>query len=72
VYGFVLNEANLPFETSEDVENLADELLTSMSAETYPHLTELIVQLAPGYSYGDEFEFGLVLILDALETRLAT
>jgi AcrR family transcriptional regulator len=72
VYGFVLNEANLPFETTEDVESLADELLTSVPAETYPHLTELIAQLAPGYSYGDEFEFGLDLILDALETRLAT
>jgi Tetracyclin repressor-like, C-terminal domain len=35
----------------------------------YPHLTELTVEhvLQPGYDYGDEFEFGLDLILDGLE-----
>jgi hypothetical protein len=39
----------------------------------YPHLTELTVEhvLQPGYDYGDEFEFGLDLILDGLE-RAAT
>jgi hypothetical protein len=35
----------------------------------YPYLTEFITEHAmkPGYSYGDEFEFGLDLILDGLE-----
>ena len=35
----------------------------------YPHLTELTVEhvLQPGYDYGNEFEFGLDLILDGLE-----
>jgi hypothetical protein len=34
-----------------------------------PHLTELAIEhvLRPGYRYGDEFEIGLDLILDALE-----
>ena len=38
-------------------------------AGEYPHLTELTVEhvLQPGYDYGDEFEFGLDLILDGLE-----
>ena len=35
----------------------------------YPHLTELAVEhvLRPGYDYGNEYEFGLDLILDGLE-----
>ena len=34
-----------------------------------PHLTELTTRhvLQPGYHYGNEFEIGLDLILDALE-----
>ena len=38
----------------------------------YPHLTEIAVEhvLQPGYDYGDEFEFGLDLILDGLERVL--
>jgi hypothetical protein len=35
----------------------------------YPHLTELTVEhvLQPGYDYGDEFLFGLDLVLDGLD-----
>ena len=38
----------------------------------YPHLTELTVEhvLQPGYDYGDEYEFGLDLILDGLDRAL--
>ena len=38
-------------------------------ADEYPHLAELAIEhvLRPGYDYGDEFEFGLDLILDGLE-----
>ena len=34
-----------------------------------PHFTELTVEhvLQPGYDHGNEFEFGLDLILDGLE-----
>lgn len=34
----------------------------------YPHLAEMAVDRAmkPGYSYGDEFEYGLDLILDGI------
>ena len=40
-----------------------------MSMFCLPHLTELAVQhvLQPGYDYGDEFQFGLDLILDGLQ-----
>jgi hypothetical protein len=38
-------------------------------AHEYPYLAEMYIEHAmkPGYSYGDEFAFGLDLILDGLE-----
>jgi hypothetical protein len=44
-----------------------------MPKGAYPHLTELTVQhiLRPGYDYGDEFEYGLDLILDGLDRALS-
>ena len=38
----------------------------------YPRLAELTIDhvLQPGYDYGDEYEFGLDLILDGLEKNL--
>ena len=71
IYGFALQESNLPFDTSEDLEALAGTMLPEMPAE-YPHFTEMIVEhaLKPGYDYGNEFEFGLDLILDGLEKLL--
>jgi hypothetical protein len=52
---------------------VAGEIFDAFVAEAYPHLTELAVEhvLQPGYDYGDEYAFGLELILDGLE-RLAT
>ena len=40
-----------------------------MPPHEYPHLSELTIEhvLRPGYDHGDEFEFGLDLILDSLE-----
>lgn len=37
--------------------------------DQYPHLTELMVEhvLQPGYDYGNEFAFGLDLLLNGLE-----
>jgi AcrR family transcriptional regulator len=69
IYGFALQEASLPFETGEETAELAQAILMQMPADEYPHLTELTVEhvLQPGYDYGDEYEFGLGLILDGLE-----
>jgi hypothetical protein len=74
IYGFALQERSLPFQTPEETAELAQDILAGFPAETYPHLAELTVQhvLRPGYDYGDEFEFGLGLILDGLEATLAT
>ncbi len=74
IYGFALQEATLPFgETEEETAEVARTMLAEVPADTYPHLTELTVEhiLRPGYDYGDEFAFGIDLILDGLERDLA-
>jgi AcrR family transcriptional regulator len=73
IYGFALNEQSLPFETPEDVAAVGAVMLEQFPAETYPHLSEFIREHAmkPGYDYAQEFEFGLDLILDALERSLS-
>ncbi|HEX9376879.1 MAG TPA: TetR/AcrR family transcriptional regulator C-terminal domain-containing protein, partial [Actinomycetota bacterium] len=47
-------------------------ILAQFPPEEYPYLAELAIEhvLQPGYDYGDEFEFGLDLILDGLERLL--
>lgn len=69
IYGFALQEATLPFETAEETVELTREILGQMPADAYPYLTELALEhvLRPGYRFGDEFEFGLDLLLDGLE-----
>jgi AcrR family transcriptional regulator len=74
IYGFALQTLNLPFDTSEELEKLAEAMLREMPADEYPYLTEMIVDhaLQPGYSYANEFEFGLDLVLDGLERARGT
>jgi AcrR family transcriptional regulator len=69
IYGFVLQEVNLPFDDADDLGQMIDEIMPDLSMAEYPHLLELTTEhvLRPGYSYGNEFEFGLGLILDGLE-----
>jgi AcrR family transcriptional regulator len=69
IYGFALQEATLPFTTEEETADVAQQIMGGFSPGQYPHLTELAVEhvLQPGYDHGDEFEFGLDLILDGLE-----
>ncbi|MET9340073.1 TetR/AcrR family transcriptional regulator [Nonomuraea sp. NPDC003804] len=71
VGGFVLQEANLPVTTPNDVEDVAGGILEQLPAGTFPYLTEMIVEhaLRPGYDHSSEFGYGLDLILDALEAR---
>ena len=72
IYEFALQEASLPFDTAEETAEVAAGITEAFPADAYPHLTELAVEhvLQPGYDYGDEYAFGLELILDGLE-RLA-
>src|SRR5829696_1261430 len=69
IYGFALQEANLPFVSPAETAQLADEILAKVPADEYPHLFELISfhVLPLGYDYANEYEFGLDLILDSLE-----
>jgi len=69
IYGFALQEASLPFDTREETAEVSRMIMARFSSGQYPHLTELAVEhvLQPGYDYGNEFEFGLDLILDGLD-----
>lgn len=69
-YGFALQEKTIPFETPEESAEMAKETVGDQGAE-YPYLAEVVVELGKrGYDYTEEFEFGLDLILDALERFL--
>ncbi|MEQ8718666.1 MAG: TetR/AcrR family transcriptional regulator [Acidimicrobiales bacterium] len=68
LYGFTLQEANLPFGGGGEITDLADDLVAAMPDEQFPALVEFVsaVALRPGYSFGASFEYGLDLILDGL------
>jgi AcrR family transcriptional regulator len=68
-YGFALQEASLPFDTNEQTAELAEMIMAQFPSDEYPHLAELTVKhvLQPGYDYGEEYEFGVDLVLDGLE-----
>ena len=40
--------------------------------DAFPHLADMAVRLIlkPGYAYGNEFDFGLKLILDGIESAV--
>ncbi|MCL6527257.1 MAG: TetR/AcrR family transcriptional regulator C-terminal domain-containing protein [Thermaceae bacterium] len=69
VYGFVLQQLNLPFNTFEEAGSAADSIMAEMAAGEYPYLLEMAVEhvLKPGYDYAKEFEIGLEMVLDGLE-----
>ncbi len=69
IYGFALQEKGLPFQTADGAAEVAQAMFAQIPVDRYPHFVELATQhvLQPGYDYGEEFEFGLDLILDGLE-----
>jgi AcrR family transcriptional regulator len=71
VYGFAVQEAALPFGPDSAPEVTAS-IAAQFSPDEYPHLVELATThvMQPGYDFGDEFEFGLKIILDALAAAL--
>jgi AcrR family transcriptional regulator len=70
-YGFALQEAGLPFDESGTVSDVAEPIMERFASGEFPHLVEMATDyyLQPGYSFGDEFEWGLDLILDGLDRR---
>lgn len=69
INGFAGQERNLPSGTPEDLAGVAETMLAALPATEYPYLHEVIVDylLKAGFDYAEEFEFGLDLLLDALE-----
>ncbi len=72
LYGFALQEANLPATGGEEMADLAEMIIEPLPADEYPYLMELTAEhvLKPGYDFGAEFEFGLGIILDGLEAAI--
>jgi AcrR family transcriptional regulator len=69
VFGFALQEANLPFDTADELNNMiTDVYLPQLLPAEFPYLNESAAALvAAGYDPAEEFMFGLDLILAALE-----
>jgi hypothetical protein len=71
VQGFAQQEASLPLDASGDIGSATEEIMAQQQAmaAAFPHLTDMAARLIlqPGYAYGNEFDFGLTLILDGLE-----
>lgn len=68
VYGFVLQEAALPFDSAEELADIADAFMALLPPERYPYSYETAeTLLAAGYDHTAEFAFGLDVILDSLE-----
>ncbi len=74
IYGFALTKMNLPFDSGDDVAGLAQDMLEPFPLGEYPNLVAFITEHAtkPGYDFGDEFEYGLDVILDGLERLRGT
>ena len=69
VYGFALEEANLPAQGADGFGEVAEEMSAMFDPDAYPHLVAFTVEhvLQPGYDFSDSFDFGLDLILDGFE-----
>jgi AcrR family transcriptional regulator len=69
IYGFALQQINLPFQTADQAAKVLETMMVHMTPSEYPFLMEIALEhvLKPGYSYANEFEIGLELILEGLE-----
>jgi len=69
ITGFTLWQVSLPFDTKEELQDMAAEFLRAFPADEYPYFVEHVQQhlgeSRPGAP--SAFEFGLDLILDGLE-----
>lgn len=72
VFGFVHTELSLPFTTPDDAERVASAMLGSVPEGHLPHLVRFASArvFQPDYSFSNEFDGGLALILDGIERQL--
>ena len=70
VYGYALQEASLPFDTADELAELAQDVyLPQLPPAEFPYLNESAAALVgTGYDPAQEFSFGLDLVLTALES----
>src|SRR5680860_8497 len=75
VLGFAQQEATLALDPSGDIPAARDEIMAQQEAmaEAFPNLADMAASLIlqPGYAYGNEFDFGLKLILDGIADAFA-
>jgi AcrR family transcriptional regulator len=69
ITGFTLWQVSFPFDTAEELADLAEGFLRELPAGDYPYVAEHAEQhlAGPDPDEPSEFEFGLDLILDGLE-----
>lgn len=74
VYGFVLQESTLPFDSGGEAATMIQETPFGEALAPYPNMGWFVqhVVLAPRYSFAHEFEPGLDLVLDGLAARFAS
>jgi len=74
VYGFALQEVSLPFDTTDEFADMAEDVyLPQLPPDEFPYLNESAAALvAAGYDPAEEFTFGLDLVLAALEPLRAS
>lgn len=74
LYGFAMQQRALPFEADRETAEVTEDFLAQFPAQDFPYLVELATEhiMKPGYDYGDEFLFGLELVLDGLERALGS
>ena len=68
LYGFTLQELNLPFEV-EATQQVSADVLGQIPVDEFPHVVEVITEIMQSGRH-ENFEFGLDLILDGLERTL--
>jgi AcrR family transcriptional regulator len=71
IYGFALQEVALPLSGADSVADVAAPIMEQFAGGQYPWMMEIAtgIVMQPGYDFGDEFEYGLELILDGLDPR---
>lgn len=75
IYGFALQEKNLPYETRAEFAEVAQQRVNDVESKienvraAFPHLAEVVAGYVSkqGYSFTEAFDFGLDVILDGLD-----
>jgi AcrR family transcriptional regulator len=68
IYGFALQESNTRVNTPETLSEVTSDVIEQMAGDEYPHMQRVGRELMiAGFEFASEFEFGLDLILGAIE-----